>query len=39
MFEQMKTSYETGAQYILIFNYSEDPKKTQTPYKKNTSKP
>jgi len=24
MFEQMKTSYETGAQYVIIFNYSED---------------
>jgi hypothetical protein len=25
MFEQMKSSYEAGAQYVLIFNYSEDP--------------
>ncbi|MDR0460499.1 MAG: hypothetical protein LBH62_03545 [Nitrososphaerota archaeon] len=25
MFEQMKTSYQAGAQYIIIFNYSEDP--------------
>ena len=24
MFEQMKTSYETGAQYVIVFNYSED---------------
>ncbi|MDR2700615.1 MAG: hypothetical protein LBC12_07470 [Nitrososphaerota archaeon] len=24
MFEQMKTSYEAGAQYIIVFNYSED---------------
>jgi hypothetical protein len=24
MFEQMKTSYEAGAEYVLIFNYSED---------------
>jgi hypothetical protein len=25
MFEQMKTSYEAGAEYVIIFNYSEDP--------------
>jgi len=25
MFEQMKTSYETGAKYVIVFNYSEDP--------------
>jgi len=25
MFEQMKTSYETGANYVVIFNYSENP--------------
>jgi hypothetical protein len=24
MFEQMKISYQTGAQYVIIFNYSED---------------
>ncbi len=24
MFEQMKTSYEAGAQYVVIFNYAED---------------
>jgi len=24
MFEQMKTAYEAGAEYVLIFNYSED---------------
>jgi hypothetical protein len=30
MFEQMKTSYQTGAEYILIFNYSEDPTNPNT---------
>ena len=25
MFKQMKNSYESGAEYVLIFNYSEDP--------------
>jgi len=25
MFEQMKNSYEAGAQYVMVFNYSEDP--------------
>ena len=25
MFEQMKTSYEAGANYVVIFNYSENP--------------
>jgi len=25
MFEQMKISYETGAGYVVVFNYSEDP--------------
>jgi hypothetical protein len=25
MFEHLKVSYETGAEYVLIFNYSEDP--------------
>ncbi|MCL2134385.1 MAG: hypothetical protein FWH37_02360 [Candidatus Bathyarchaeota archaeon] len=25
MFEQMKISYEAGANYVIIFNYSEDP--------------
>ena len=30
MFEQMKTSYEAGAQYVMIFNYSEDPKNPNT---------
>jgi hypothetical protein len=30
IYNQMKTSYETGAQYILIFNYSEDPKNPNT---------
>lgn len=24
MFEQMKTSYETGAEYVIVFNYAED---------------
>jgi hypothetical protein len=24
MFEQMRTSYEAGAQYVVIFNYAED---------------
>jgi hypothetical protein len=30
MFEQMKISYEAGAEYVLIFNYSEDPKNPNT---------
>ncbi|MCL2867957.1 MAG: hypothetical protein FWF27_00740 [Candidatus Bathyarchaeota archaeon] len=30
MFEQMKMSYEAGAQYVMIFNYSEDPKNPNT---------
>ncbi|MCL2642103.1 MAG: hypothetical protein FWD52_01100 [Candidatus Bathyarchaeota archaeon] len=30
MFEQMKTSYETGANYVIIFNYSEDPANPNT---------
>jgi hypothetical protein len=30
MFEQMKTSYEAGAKYVVIFNYSEDPKNPDT---------
>ncbi|MDR2707753.1 MAG: hypothetical protein LBB87_03280 [Nitrososphaerota archaeon] len=30
MFEQMKTSYQAGAEYILIFNYSEDPENPNT---------
>jgi len=30
MFEQMKISYETGAEYVLIFNYSEDPANPNT---------
>jgi len=30
MFEQMKASYETGAEYVLIFNYSEDPANPNT---------
>jgi len=30
MFEQMKASYEAGAEYILIFNYSEDPTNPNT---------
>jgi len=25
MFEQIKASYEAGAEYVLIFNYTEDP--------------
>jgi len=25
MFEQLKMSYEAGANYVMIFNYSEDP--------------
>ena len=24
MFEQMKTSYEAGAEYVIVFNYAED---------------
>jgi hypothetical protein len=30
MFEQMKTSYEAGAEYVLVFNYSEDKEKPNT---------
>jgi hypothetical protein len=30
MFEQMKTSYEAGAEYVLIFNYSEDQENPNT---------
>jgi len=30
MFEQMKTSYQTGAQYVIIFNYSEDKENPNT---------
>ena len=30
MFEQMKLSYEAGAEYVLIFNYSEDPANPDT---------
>ncbi|GEM_PF-165521 len=30
MFEQMKTSYEAGAKYVIIFNYSEDPTNPNT---------
>jgi len=30
MFEQMKTSYEAGADYVVIFNYSEDPRNPNT---------
>jgi hypothetical protein len=30
MFEQMKTSYEAGAEYVVVFNYSEDPKNPNT---------
>lgn len=31
IFEQMKTSYETGAEYIIVFNYSEeDPTNSNT---------
>jgi hypothetical protein len=30
MFEQMKTSYQAGAEYVLIFNYSEDPENPNT---------
>ena len=30
MFEQMKTSYQAGAQYVIIFNYSEDREKPNT---------
>ncbi|MCL2690879.1 MAG: hypothetical protein FWE56_01315 [Candidatus Bathyarchaeota archaeon] len=30
MFEQMKMSYEAGAQYVMIFNYSEDPANPNT---------
>jgi len=30
MFEQMKTSYDAGADYVVVFNYSEDPKNPNT---------
>jgi hypothetical protein len=30
MFEQMKTSYQAGAEYVIIFNYSEDPQNPNT---------
>jgi hypothetical protein len=30
MFEQMKLSYEAGAEYVIIFNYSEDPTNPNT---------
>ncbi|MCL2134575.1 MAG: hypothetical protein FWH37_03355 [Candidatus Bathyarchaeota archaeon] len=30
MYQQMKTSYEAGAQYVIIFNYSEDPQNHNT---------
>ncbi len=30
MFEQMKTSYEAGAEYVVVFTYSEDPKNPNT---------
>ena len=30
MFEQLQTSYKTGANYALIFNYSEDPANPNT---------
>jgi hypothetical protein len=30
MFEQMKTSYQAGAEYVIIFNYSEDPHNPNT---------
>ncbi|MDR2699362.1 MAG: hypothetical protein LBC12_00825 [Nitrososphaerota archaeon] len=30
MFEQMKTSYDAGAEYVIIFNYSEDPANPNT---------
>jgi hypothetical protein len=30
IYEQMKTSYEAGAEYVLIFNYSEDPSNPNT---------
>jgi len=30
MFEHMKISYETDAEYVLIFNYSEDPTNPNT---------
>jgi hypothetical protein len=30
MFEQMKTSYQAGAEYVLIFNFSEDKEKPNT---------
>jgi len=30
MFEQMKISYEAGAEYVIVFNYSEDPTNPNT---------
>jgi hypothetical protein len=30
IYDQMKTSYETGADYIIIFNYSENPTNPNT---------
>ena len=30
MFEQMKTSYEAGAEYVVVFTYSEDPENPNT---------
>jgi hypothetical protein len=30
MFEQMKVSYEAGAEYVVIFNYSENPANPNT---------
>jgi hypothetical protein len=30
IYEQMKNSYEAGAEYVLIFNYSEDPTNPNT---------
>ncbi|MDR0459825.1 MAG: hypothetical protein LBH62_00045, partial [Nitrososphaerota archaeon] len=30
MFEQMKTSYQAGANYVIVFNYSEDPTNPNT---------
>ncbi|MDR2202922.1 MAG: hypothetical protein LBE76_01175 [Nitrososphaerota archaeon] len=30
MFEQLKMSYEAGANYVMIFNYSEDPASPNT---------
>jgi hypothetical protein len=30
MFEQMKMSYQAGANYVIVFNYSEDPANPNT---------